>query len=87
MKKQGRSIAPFIYLLVLLAVFSWALNAFGQKTNTIPYSQLVDLLEASERLGGIEQDMKRILKMQDALRSQMAELMIAFGDLKRYVSD
>ena len=53
----------------------------------IPYSQLVDLLEASERLGGIEQDMKRILKMQDALRSQMAELMIAFGDLKRFVSD
>ena len=52
-----------------------------------PYSQLVDLLEASERLGGIEQDMKRILKMQDALRSQMAELMIAFGDLKRFVSD
>ena len=45
----------------------------------IPYSQLVDLLEASERLGGIEQDMKRI--------SQMSELMIAFGDLKRYVSD
>ena len=53
----------------------------------ITYSQLVDLLEASERLGGIEQDMKRILKMQDALRSQMSELMIAFGDLKRYVSD
>lgn len=53
----------------------------------IPYSQLVDLLEASERLGGIEQDMKRVLKMQDALRSQMAELMIAFGDLKRFVSD
>ena len=53
----------------------------------IPYSQLEDLLEASERLGGIEQDMKRILKMQDALRSQMAELMIAFGDLKRFVSD
>ena len=53
----------------------------------IPYSKLVDLLEASERLGGIEQDMKRILKMQDALRSQMAELMIAFGDLKRFVSD
>ena len=53
----------------------------------IPYSHLVDLLEASERLEGIEQDMKRILKMQDALRSQMAELMIAFGDLKRFVSD
>ena len=37
--------APFIYLLVLLAVFSWALNAFGQKTNTIPYSQLVELFQ------------------------------------------
>ena len=45
MKKQGRSIAPFIYLLVLLAVFSWALNAFSQKTNTIPYSQLVELFQ------------------------------------------
>ena len=45
MKKQGRSIAPFISLLVLLAVFSWALNAFGQKTNTIPYSQLVELFQ------------------------------------------
>ena len=45
MKKQGRSIAPFIYLLVLLPVFSWALNAFGQKTNTIPYSQLVELFQ------------------------------------------
>ena len=45
MKKQGRSIAPFIYLLVLLAVFSWALNAFGPKTNTVPYSQLVELFQ------------------------------------------
>ena len=45
MKKQGRSIAPFIYLLVLLAVFSWALNVLGPKTNTIPYSQLVELFQ------------------------------------------
>jgi len=45
LKKQGRSIAPFIYLLVLLAVFSWALNALGPKTNTIPYSQLVELFQ------------------------------------------
>lgn len=53
----------------------------------IPYSQLVDLLEASDRLGSIESDVQRILKMQDAMRSQMSELMIAFGDLKRFVSD
>lgn len=53
----------------------------------IPYSQLVELLEASDRLGSIESDVQRILKMQDAMRSQMSELMIAFGDLKRFVSD
>ena len=53
----------------------------------IPYSQLVDLLEASDRLGSIESDVQRILKMQDAMRSQMSELMIDFGDLKRFVSD
>ena len=53
----------------------------------IPYSKLVELLEASDRLGSIESDVQRILKMQDAMRSQMSELMIAFGDLKRFVSD
>ena len=53
----------------------------------IPYSQLVELLEASDRLGSIESDVQRILKMQDAMRCQMSELMIAFGDLKRFVSD
>ena len=53
----------------------------------IPYSQLVDLLEASDRLEGIESDMKRILVMQQQLRTQMTEVMIAFGDLKKFVSD
>lgn len=53
----------------------------------IPYSQLVELLETSERVSSIEADVKRILKMQEALRSQMSEVMIAFGDLKNYVSD
>ena len=53
----------------------------------IPYSQLVDLLAASDRLGTIELDMKRILVMQEQLRSQLTEVMIAFGDLKRFVSD
>ena len=53
----------------------------------IPYSQLVDLLAASDRLGSIEQDMRRILVMQEQLRSQLTEVMIAFGDLKRFVSD
>ena len=53
----------------------------------IPYSQLVDLLEAADRLETIEDDLKYIRTAQDALRSQFTELMIAFGDLKRFVSD
>lgn len=53
----------------------------------IPYSQLVDLLEAADRLETIEDDLKYIRTAQDALRSQFTEMMIAFGDLKRFVSD
>ena len=53
----------------------------------IPYSQLVDLLEASDRLETIEDDVKYIRKTQEQLRSQFTEMMIAFGDLKRFVSD
>ena len=53
----------------------------------IPSSQLVDLLEASDRLETIEDDVKYIRKTQEQLRSQFTEMMIAFGDLKRFVSD
>lgn len=53
----------------------------------IPYSQLVDLLEAADRLETIEDDVRYIRNAQDALQSQFTEMMIAFGDLKRFVSD
>ncbi len=53
----------------------------------IPYSQLMDLLEASDKLETIEDDVKYIRKTQEQLRSQFTEMMIAFGDLKRFVSD
>lgn len=53
----------------------------------IPYSQLVDLLEAADRLETIEDDVRYIRNARDALRSQFTEMMIAFGDLKRFVSD
>lgn len=53
----------------------------------IPYSQLIGLLEASEKLESIEDDVKYIRRTQEQLRSQFTELMIAFGDLKRFVSD
>lgn len=53
----------------------------------IPYSQLVELLEASDKLDSIEANIKYIRDMQEALRSQLDEVMIAFGDLKRHVND
>ncbi len=48
MKKQRRSFTPFIYLLVLVLVLSWALNQFSQKTNTILYSDLVQLFRQEQ---------------------------------------
>ncbi len=48
MKKQRRSFTPILYLLVLVMVFSWALSQFGQRTNTIPYSQLVELFRQEQ---------------------------------------
>ena len=48
MKKQRRSFAPFIYLLVLMLALTWALNQFSQKTNTILYSELVELFRQEQ---------------------------------------
>ena len=48
MKKQRRSFAPFIYLLVLMLALTWALNRFSQKTNTILYSELVKLFRQEQ---------------------------------------
>lgn len=48
MKNQRRNITPLIYLAVLVLVLSWALNNFGQKTNAIPYSNLVELFRREQ---------------------------------------
>ena len=48
MKDQRRSLMPILYLLVLVLVLSWALNQFGQKSNTIPYSRLVELFRQEQ---------------------------------------
>ncbi|MDY4221199.1 MAG: ATP-dependent zinc metalloprotease FtsH, partial [Candidatus Faecousia sp.] len=48
MNKQRRNITPLIYLVVLVMVLSWALGEFGQKTNTIPYSNLVELFRQEQ---------------------------------------
>lgn len=48
MKKQRRNFLPLLYLLVLLAVFSWALDSFGQQSNVIPYSSLIRLFQQEQ---------------------------------------
>lgn len=53
----------------------------------IPYKDLMELLEASKQIEQLKKDNKRLHNKFDALRSQFIELMDAFGDLKRYVSD
>lgn len=53
----------------------------------IPYKDLMELLEASRQIEQLKKDNKRLHKQLDALRSEFVELMDAFGDLRRYVSD
>lgn len=53
----------------------------------IPYKDLMELLEASRQIEQLKKDNKRLHIKLDALRSQFLELLDAFADLKRYVSD
>lgn len=53
----------------------------------IPYKDLMELLEASRQIEQLTKDNKRLHKQLEALRLQFTELMDAFGELRRYVSD
>ena len=53
----------------------------------IPYKDLMELLEASRQIEQLKKDNKRLHKQLYALRSEFVELMDAFGELRRYVSD
>lgn len=53
----------------------------------IPYRDLLELLEASKEVERLKKDNKRLHAKFDALRSQFIELMDAFGDLRRHVTD
>lgn len=53
----------------------------------IPYKDLMELLEASRQIEQLKKDNKRLHNQMIQLRSQFTELMDAFGELKRYVSD
>lgn len=53
----------------------------------IPYKDLLELLEASKQIEQLKKDNKQLHKQFDLLRSEFIELMDAFADLRRYVSD
>ena len=44
MKKRS-IITLVIYLAVLAALFSWITGLFGNRTDDVPYSKIVELLE------------------------------------------
>ena len=48
MKNRNRFLPLIVYALVLMLVFGWANGAFGQKSNTIPYSDLRALFRAEQ---------------------------------------
>ena len=53
----------------------------------VPYKELCALLEASRKLDELTKRQDRLQKQFDRLNERFLELTIAFGDLKRYVSD
>lgn len=53
----------------------------------ISYKDLMELLEASRQIEQLKKDNKRLHNQMIQLRSQFTEVMDAFGELKRYVSD
>ncbi len=48
MKKQGRSFIPLVYMAILVMVFSWVLSNYSKKTNTVPYSDLLELFRQEQ---------------------------------------
>ena len=53
----------------------------------IPYTELLALLEASEKLDTILADYIQVKRELGALRGQFVELMEAFGELRDFVKD
>lgn len=53
----------------------------------IPYKDLCALLEAAQEIDDLKTQNKRLERKFEKLQERFLELMIAFGDLKRFVND
>lgn len=62
-------------------------DQFSDLQIVIPYDRFCDLMEAARALPQLREDFDSLNQQHDSLRSQFFELMDAFGDLRRTVSD
>ena len=53
----------------------------------IPYQDLCALLEAAQKVDDLNNRYTRLERKFEKLQERFLELMIAFGDLKRFVND
>lgn len=53
----------------------------------IPYKDLCTLLEAAQKVDDLNNRYTRLERKFEKLQERFLELMIAFGDLKRFVND
>lgn len=53
----------------------------------IPYKDLCALLEAAQKVDDLNNRYTRLERKFEKLQERFLELMIAFGDLKRFVND
>ena len=53
----------------------------------IPYKTLCELLEVAQEVPKLRQDFAKVVNQMEGLRGEFYQLKVAFGDLRRYVSD
>ena len=53
----------------------------------IPYKDLCALLEAAQKVDDLNNRYTRLERKFEKLQERFLELMVAFGDLKRFVND
>ena len=62
-------------------------DSFGELQVLIPYSRLMELLNAANRVEEMSDQVKQLLEQQGALRNQFTELMQKYKELHDFVKD
>ena len=63
--KKGRIITLVVYLGILALVFAWVTGLFGGRTDNLPYSQIVALLEQGEVKSFVVEDGKIYMELHN----------------------